>query len=93
MRGIGAKAAWIGAIMAITGVAHADRVSADRCAAALPAISKTMFDAALPAVLRGTAVPDALRAAARPLVMNGSITRDAARPAAEAAGACLAQLR
>jgi hypothetical protein len=74
------------------GPAWADRPAADRCAGALPAASKTLYDGALPAVARGTAVADALRAVARPLVMNGSMTRDTARTAAEAAGACLAQV-
>ncbi len=72
------------------GPAWADRPAADRCASALPAASKTLYDGALPAVMRGTAVADALRSVARPLVMNGSMTRDTARTAAEAAGACLA---
>ena len=78
-------------LLAVT-PAWADRAGADRCAGALPAASKTLYDAALSAVARGTAIPDALRAAARPLVMGGSMTRDAARPAAEAASACLAHL-
>ncbi len=78
-------------LLAVT-PAKADRAAADRCAGGLPAASKTLYDAALPAVARGTAISDALRSAARPLVMGGSMTRDAARPAAEAAGACLTQL-
>lgn len=79
---------------AVMGVAPAwaDRPAADRCAGALPAASKTMYNGAVPAVARGTAVADALRAVARPMVMNGSMTRDAARLAAEAAAACLAQV-
>ena len=80
------------ASMMCFGPAWADRPAADRCAGALPAASKTLYDGAVPAVVRGTAVVDALRAVARPRVMNGSMTRDAARAAAEAAGACLAQV-
>jgi len=80
------------ASMMFFGPAWADRPAADRCAGALPAASKTLYDGAVSAVVRGTAVADALRAVARPLVMNGSMTRDAARAAAEAAGACLAQV-
>lgn len=79
------------AVMGV-GPALADRPAADRCAVALPAAGKTLYDGALPAVVGGTAVADALRAVARPLVMNGSMTRDAARTAAEAAGACLRQV-
>lgn len=75
------------------GPSWADRPAADRCASALPAASKTMYESALPAVVGGTAVAEALRAVARPLVMNGSMTRDAARAAAEAAGPCLAQVK
>lgn len=86
------RGAFLLALMLAAGPGLADRASADRCANALPAAGRTLYDAALPAVLRGTAIPDALRAAARPLVMGGSMTRDAARPAAEAAGACLVQL-
>jgi len=73
--------------------AWADRPAADRCASALPAASKTMYNEAVPAVVAGTAVADALRAVARPMVMNGSMTRDQARAAAEAAAACLAQAK
>ena len=75
------------------GPAWADRPAADRCASALPAASKSMYESAVPAVVGGTAVAEALRAVARSLVMNGSMTRDAARAAAEAAGPCLAQVK
>jgi len=75
------------------GPAWADRPAADRCASALPAASKTMYNEALPAVVAGTTLADALRAVARPMVMNGSMTRDEARAAAEAAAACLAQAK
>jgi len=75
------------------GPALADRPAADRCASALPAASKTMYDEAVPAVMDCTAVADALRAVARPRVMNGSMTREEARAAAEAAAACLAQAK
>lgn len=64
--------------------------SVHRGAAALPAASKTPYDEALPAVVRGSTVAGALRSVAP--VMNGSMTRDRARIAAEAAGACSAQL-
>ncbi|WP_431282207.1 hypothetical protein ACQW02_22815 [Humitalea sp. 24SJ18S-53] len=74
------------------GPALADRSIADRCAAALPAAGKTLYDRALPTVTSGTAIPDALRSAARSLVMAGFMTRDVARPAAEAAGGCLSHL-
>lgn len=78
--------------MAIGGTALADRGAADRCAASLPVAGKTLYDRALPAVVVGGAIPDALRSVARGLVMAGSMTRDTARPAAEAAGACLVHL-
>ena len=97
MQGIPAMRILTGVFLAAAvmcfGPAWADRPAADRCAGALPAASKTLYDGAVPAVMRGTAVADALRAVARPLVMNGSMTRDAARTAAEAAGACLAQVK
>ncbi len=73
--------------------ALADRAAADRCATALTGTSRTMYDGALPAVAGGTAVPDALRGLARGMVMTGAVSREVARPMAEAAGACLAQLR
>ena len=74
------------------GVALADRAAADRCAGALSPLGKTLYDRALPDVLRGTAIPDALRSVGRSMVMSGSATRDTARPAGEAAGACLVQI-
>jgi propanediol dehydratase small subunit len=96
MQGILAMRVFVGVLLAAAvmccGPALADKAAADRCAAALPAASKTLYDGALPAVVGGTAVPDALRAVARPLVMNGSMSRDVARSAAEAAGACLRQV-
>lgn len=74
------------------GAALADRAAADRCAAGLQPLGKTLFERALPDILRGTEVSTALRTAALGLVMSGAVTRDAARPAAEAAGACLSQV-
>ncbi len=71
--------------------AYADRAAADRCAAALPPVSKTIYDKSLPGVLGGEKVVDAVTASTRPMVMGGSLSRADARPAAEAAGTCLKQ--
>lgn len=77
------------ALCLLAAPAWADRAAADRCAAGLEPLGKTMFDRALPDVLRGTAIADALRSVGRSIVMSGAATRDNARPAGEAAGACL----
>jgi hypothetical protein len=81
------------ALLAMVTAAHADRAAADRCAAALPAASKALYNASLAEVLGGETPKDALTGNARTMVMNGSLSRSAARPAAEAAAPCLQQLR
>lgn len=70
--------------------AHADKAAGDACAAGLTADGKAIYAAV------GTAVGD-LRSVVtdttRSLVMSGKIDRGNARTNAEAAGACLQQLR
>jgi hypothetical protein len=90
MRFIGAV---LFALLVAAPSAYADRLAADKCAAALPPNSKVLYDQALPAVLIGTPIKDALTSSARSMVMGGSMSREIARPAAEAAAPCLQQLR
>ena len=71
---------------------HADRVAADRCAAALPPASRSLYEASLAEVLGGELPRDALAANGRAIVMDGSLPRGNARPAAVAAGSCLQQV-
>ncbi|MBS7789056.1 hypothetical protein KTR66_03560 [Roseococcus sp. SDR] len=73
--------------------ALADRAGAERCAAGLQPLGQQLFTRALPGVLGGASIPDALRNAAVSMVMSGAISRDAARQAAESAGPCLAMAR
>ena len=80
-------------LMLAAGPAWADRAGAERCAAGLQPLGQQLFTRALPGVLGGASVPDALRNAAVSLVMSGAVSRDAARQAAEAAGPCLAMAR
>lgn len=70
--------------------ALADRGAAERCATGLQPMGMQLFQRALPGVLGGASIPDALRSAAASLVMSGVMSRDTARPNAEAASACLA---
>ncbi|WPB84817.1 hypothetical protein [Sediminicoccus rosea] len=73
--------------------AWADRAGAERCAAGLQPLGQQLFTRALPGVLGGASIPDALRNAAVSMVMSGAVSRDAARQAAESAGPCLAMAR
>lgn len=73
--------------------ALADRASAERCAAGLQPLGQQLFIGALPGVLGGASVQDALRSTARPMVMSGAVNRDAARQAGESAAPCLAMAR
>lgn len=73
--------------------ALADRAGADRCAAGLQPLGQQLFTRALPGVLGGSSIQDALRNAAISMVMSGAVSRDAARQAAESAGPCLAMAR
>jgi hypothetical protein len=81
------------ALTLLAGPALADRAGAERCAAGLQPLGQQLFTRALPGVLGGTAIPDALRNAAISMVMSGAVSRDAARQAAESAGPCLAMAR
>lgn len=73
--------------------AWADQPGAQRCAAGLQPLGQQLFTRALPGVLGGASIPDALRTAAMSLVMSGAISRDQARAAAESAGPCLQMAR
>lgn len=73
--------------------AQADRAAAERCATALQPMGQQLFMRALPGVLGGSSVADALRSAAASLVVSGVLNRDTGRQAAEAAGGCLALAR
>jgi hypothetical protein len=75
------------------GSASADQAGAQRCAAGLQPLSQQLFTRALPGVLGGASIPDALRNAAVSLVMSGAVSRADARAAAEAAGPCLQMAR
>lgn len=88
--------AWICAAtlaLACTQPARADRPGAERCAAGLQPLGQQLFTRALPGVLGGASIPDALRSAATSLVMSGAVSRSDARAAAEAAGPCLQMAR
>ena len=73
--------------------AVADRPGAERCAAGLQPLGQQLFTRALPGVLGGASIADALRNAALASVMAGGVSREAARQAAETAGPCLAMAR
>jgi len=70
--------------------ALADRAAAERCATGLQPMGLQLFQRALPGVLGGASIGDALRSAATSLVISGAMNRDSARPNAEAASSCLA---
>jgi hypothetical protein len=80
-------------LLALATAAHADRVTADRCAAKLPPISKILYDRSLPEVLAGKTLVDSLTSTARSMVFGGELAVSDARPAAEAAASCLEQAR
>jgi hypothetical protein len=67
--------------------------AASTCAASLSPDSKTIYAAVAPKVTPTTDLPDVIRSTTRGLVMGGQLDRANAKPAAEAAGACLAQLK
>lgn len=88
--------AWIfaaGLTLALAHPALADRPGAERCAAGLQPLGQQLFTRALPGVIGGSSIPDALRSAAMSMVMSGAVSRDQARAAAESAGPCLAMAR
>lgn len=70
--------------------ALADRAAAERCATGLQPMGLQIFQRALPGVLGGASVADAVRSAALSMAVSGAVSRDGARRAAEAAGGCLA---
>lgn len=70
-----------------------DRAAAERCAAGLQPMGQQIFTRALPGVLGGASILDAVRAAAASVALSAAMNRDGARQAAEAAGGCLALAR
>jgi hypothetical protein len=80
-------------LLASATAAHADRVTADHCAAKLPPISKILYDRSLPDVLAGKTLRDSLTSTARSMVFGGELGISEARPAAEAAASCLEQAK
>lgn len=75
--------------VAIPGVAFADREAADRCASALQPAGKALYEKALPQLLTGHSLREAVTAAARGMVVSGLLHRDASHAASEQAGGCL----
>jgi hypothetical protein len=83
----------LGASLALllAAAAHADRKTADACAAKLSPEAKLVYSATIGAVTTQATLKDTVTSKTRSLVMGGKLSRSAARPAAEAAGACLKQ--
>ncbi|MCS0496640.1 hypothetical protein NVS89_16180 [Ancylobacter sp. MQZ15Z-1] len=84
-------AACLGALMFAAAPAHADKASADACAASLSADGKAIYAAAIGQVSSGADVRETVTSTTKSLAMSGQISRGSARSNAEAAGACLAQ--
>lgn len=79
--------------LACAAPALADKAAADQCAAGLGPDAKAVYAAAAPGFV-GAADPRALvTEKTKALVQSGALSMSNARPAAEAAGACLTQLR
>lgn len=90
------RTAAVGGILAAAAAAVSaapDPQAASTCAAALSPDARTIYAAVAPKVTPTTELPDVVRSTTRGLVMGGQIPRANAKPAAEAAGACLAQLK
>lgn len=87
----------VGGILAAAAAASAsaapDPKAASTCAASLSPDAKTIYAAVAPKVTPITNLPDTIRSTTTGLVMGGQVPRANAKPAAEAAGACLAQLK
>jgi len=81
------------ALGALCAPAWADAAAADKCAAGLDPEAKAIYAAAAPK-FAATADPRALVAdTTKGLVRSGAVAMGSARSAAQAAGACLMQLR
>jgi hypothetical protein len=78
-----------GVLLLAASTAQADRAAADRCVAALPPASQTLYARALSDVLAGKSLEDALTPPARWMVLTGSLSIAEARTAAGAAADCL----
>lgn len=75
--------------ISLPGLAFADREAADRCASALQPAGKALYEKALPQLLTGHSLREALTASARSMVVSGLLHRDASHSASEQAGGCL----
>ncbi|MCB4768510.1 hypothetical protein LGR54_07835 [Ancylobacter sp. Lp-2] len=88
-----AAALCLGALIAASAPALADKAAADSCAAGLNADGKAIYVASLPGISSGGDVRDVVTDKTRSLAMGGKIDRGAARTNAEAAGQCLAMVK
>ncbi|MGE0341243.1 MAG: hypothetical protein AB7O79_15365 [Xanthobacteraceae bacterium] len=87
-----AGAAIAAVLLALPGVAQANRAAADACAARLGPDAKIVYAAVIDSVKAGDLV-ETIKLKTRSLVMSGKLSRGQAKAAAEAAGACLKQAK
>jgi len=80
-------------IAAISGIAFADDVKSDACAASLSPTGKAIFEAVAPSVEAETNLKKLLKKKVRPLVMSGKLKRKDAMANASLAGECLLLLK
>ncbi|MBX3539603.1 MAG: hypothetical protein KF735_18330 [Chelatococcus sp.] len=82
----------LGSPLAMTS-ALADKASATACAAKLGKPGQIIYNKVAPQAAATADLRGLITDETRSLVMSGQVSRGDARPAAEAAGACLVQLR
>jgi hypothetical protein len=80
-------------LLLVPALAHADQAGADACAAKLAPDAKAIYDAAAPGFAAASDKRGEVRASTVALVKDGKIGKDAAKENAQAAGACLRELR
>jgi hypothetical protein len=76
-----------------TAASHADEAAGAACAKGLSPAALELYEAVKPEVTAKSDLRELLRSHLRPMVIAGKLTREEAQPLAEAAGACLQDLR
>ena len=80
-------------IAAMSGLAFADTVNSETCAAQLTPTGKAIYEAVAPSVEADTNLKKLLKKKVRPLVMSGNLKRKNAKANAPLAGKCLLLLK
>ena len=76
-------------IAAMSGLAFADTVNSETCAASLTPTGKTIFEAVAPSVEAETNLKELVIKKVRPLVLSGKLKRKDAKASVLLAGKCL----